>query len=597
MRSKNLRPVSTWCLTLVTSLVLISGFSLSRSGVSVTHAADDPSPSPSSSATPDLEKERLQRAADLAKLKQDKAEADQKTAEAKKGELEAMFPKPSTSPLEGKTTVEGAVIESQMISYVSLAKAANRILTAIYKDVPADGTLAIYNEQDVNLMLSYQVAKSQVNQLIDNGYCGLLTYSATNGICPTPTPTPCPSPGPNADEFAQPAPALAALSIPQSFLGAFVDMTGLLRTNVDIKGQTFTIDEAPLAAEIFRCARGERALFEKVGNLSSIDCNDFKIKGAKFYYPFVFAPDVNSDQPSPILARLETTHNLNGNALQLISAIESDSKQIEDTEAAIKALGNAIDEKLPQAYLDAMTATGIAIRANCPRLSANVQEIMNNPDNQADTMIALVEKALKDCPRMGPDKKALLLGLQKTVGDAAVDLEQAGITLEAAKNKKKNLKNHLEKLLKTKLKLKLTCCATDDELKDAATAAVAQLKGINAQFDNLVAALTQTQAGGLNPLTNYIRTERLSSALKTGEATKSLWLVVKVINAGGNNRIKTNLLVDIFRGGNRLSHSGGVIAEYHLFSSDGTSIRSGTVSDYTNYINAQKVNKITGSAR
>ncbi|HEX8137939.1 MAG TPA: hypothetical protein VF544_10145 [Pyrinomonadaceae bacterium] len=104
--------------------------------------------------------------------------------------------------------------------------------------------------------------------------------------------------------------------------------------------------------------------------------------------------------------------------------------------------------------------------------------------------------------------------------------------------------------------------------------------------------MVQPQAGGINPLTNYIRTERLLSALCPD---KSYWLVLKVINAGGNNRIKTNLLLDIFRGGNRLSHSGGVIVQYHLFNSNGLSLASGTVSEYTNYIKADKVPALTGS--
>jgi len=197
---------------------------------------------------------------------------------------------------------------------------------------------------------------------------------------------------------------------------------------------------------------------------------------------------------------------------------------------------------------------------------------------------------------MGADKVAQLLGMQKTIGDIVAELARANKAEEKTKNTEKDLKTDLKAQL-DKLKLKRRSSGVAADIKDDATAAVAQLKGLHAQFDNLVTALTQPQAGGLNPLTNYIRTERLNSALKTCDQNKSFWLVVQVINAGGNNRIKTNLLVDVFRGGNRISHSGGVIAQYHLFASDGTSIRSGTVSDYTNYINAEKINQITGSTR
>ncbi len=47
----------------------------------------------------------------------------------------------------------------------------------------------------------------------------------------------------------------AGFQIAKSFLGAFVDLTALLRTNVDIKGQSFDIDEVPLVSEVFRAAR------------------------------------------------------------------------------------------------------------------------------------------------------------------------------------------------------------------------------------------------------------------------------------------------------------------------------------------------------
>jgi hypothetical protein len=112
-----------WSLILIGLLFLAFGLSVSQSRVWVVSAQSTP--------TPDEEKERLQREADLATLKKTKAEADQTVAEVRRAEIEAMLPKPTSSPLEGKTTVEGAVMESQMISYVSLARDADRIVAAI----------------------------------------------------------------------------------------------------------------------------------------------------------------------------------------------------------------------------------------------------------------------------------------------------------------------------------------------------------------------------------------------------------------------------------------------------------------------------------
>jgi hypothetical protein len=98
----------------------------------------------------------------------------------------------------------------------------------------------------------------------------------------------------------------------------------------------------------------------------------------------------------------------------------------------------------------------------------------------------------------------------------------------------------------------------------------------------------------LNPLTSYIKAETMLSALKGAEGndTDFYWLQLKVLKAGGNNRIKTNLLVDIFTGGNRVSHSGGTIVEYILFDRNGKSVVSDIITDYSGYVKANKVKQL-----
>jgi hypothetical protein len=575
--------VTTLIMMGVAILTLAIGFSFNPTTTAVVLAQAEPSPSP----TPDEEKDRLQREADLATLKKTKAVADKDAAEARKAELEARFPKPTTSPLEGKTTVEGAVIESQMISYISLSRAADRIVDAIKDDVKGNN-VAIYNERDIDLILSYRVATSQIKELVDHGYCEILTGAATNNLCPKSPPV------------VVHAPALTpVLPIAQSFLGAFIDMTALLRTNVEVKGQAFVIDEAPLVAEIFRSAKG-RAPFSTVSKPTAIATPTAtptpKLSGDLFY-PYVFPPNIDDERGSEILKRLEDVHKVRGNALQLIDAIQKDSDQIDKLTAKIKELENAIQDTLPKKSADAVTLAGTLIKANCPRLSADVDAInqgSGSAPSQSEAMISLIARVRKSCPRINPDKLALLFGSSNVLSETAKDLKDATDEQSKATDKLKKQQKKLTDDL-AMLKLSTSPSPTADELKDAATAAIAQLKEINAQFENLVASLIQPQAGGVNPLTNYIRTERLFSALIPDATKTSYWLLLKVINAGGNNRIKTNLLVDIFTGGNRLSHSGGVIVEYHLFSLTGKSIQSGVVSDYTDYIKASKVHEITGS--
>lgn len=549
---------------------------LESAAVILPQEAATPTPSP----TPDQEKERLEREKDLATLRKDKAEADKAAAEARKAEMEAKFPKPTTSPLEGKTTVEGAVIESQMISYVSLGKAADRIIEKIKDNwIETDSSgkaqvlnknLAIYNERDINLMLSYKVANAQID-LIQLGYTKLLTSTSTVTPCSKATAEGMPGKGPET----------LALSAAESFLGAFVDMTALLRTNVEIKGQTFVIDEGPLAAEVLRAAKDEKGI---KGNL---------------YYPYVFPPNLSATDEFKLLAHLEDVHKLRILAEKLLGDLAKTSKDLSDANDKIKQLKESIEKTIPKQMADAIAAAGNIIKANCRKLSADVDGIKNlplDPTNtqplhlQSEAMVKLIEKARVSCRQMDPDKLEQLLGLSDMIVKLGKQLDKANQDLPKANQDEKELECKLRDL-ESKLDLGTITDPTDpDEVKEHADTAVARLKALNAQFDSLVNAMTQADAGGANMLTNYLRIEKLNSALPVAD---SYWLVLKVINAGGNNRIKTNLLVDIFTGGNRVSHSGGVIVQYHLFDSDGISKSSGTISEYAGYVRASKVREMT----
>jgi hypothetical protein len=69
------------------------------------------------------------------------------------------------------------------------------------------------------------------------------------------------------------------------------------------------------------------------------------------------------------------------------------------------------------------------------------------------------------------------------------------------------------------------------------------------------------------------------------------------LKAGGNNRIKTNLVVDIFTGGNRLSHSGGLVVEYILFDRNGIVRASDIFTEYSGYIKSGNINKLKKAAK
>jgi hypothetical protein len=266
------------------------------------------------------------------------------------------------------------------------------------------------------------------------------------------------------------------------------------------------------------------------------------------------------------------------------------SKDLAETNGSIKKLNKSIKTTLPNQTNTAVLASGNIIKANCRVLSADVDQIKAlPPGEQAKAMVNLIERARKTCRRMDADKLEQLLGLSDVLVQLQKDLKQANEDLANAKQDQKDLSDKLAKLV-SMLDLDPISDPTDpDEVKDRADIAAARLKGINTQFDNLIAALIGGESGTPNALTNYIRIERLLSVL----GDQDYWLQLKVINAGGNNRIKTNPIADIFRGGNRVSHSGGLIAQYHLFSASGKSVDSGVVPVYSKYIKATEIPELT----
>jgi hypothetical protein len=547
-------------LILMAAFFIIIGLGSSGS-VLTTILAQDATPTPS--PTPlSPEEQRLADEKKILTLAKDNAELRKAIAEANKAETEAKFPKPSTTPLAGTTTVsDGAVIESQIVAYVSMAKAANSIITGINTHPVNIKNLAIYNERDVNLLLSYRVANNQV-KVIQDSYCGLLAPTETiDPSDPTGQRNFCAKAGGASRPQRELFPLFTAA---QSFLGGFIDLTALLRTNVEIKGQTFDIDEAPLVAEVFRAARRP-----SVGLPNSANLN--------LYYPLVMPPNISLDRPSDILSALQRLRSLRARAGKLLDDLVKTNEEIEKSKTKIKSLSELVNTLPRKEAADKASAVNLFSAYTCAGIAAG-EDILDR-----------IDRAIGGgCPLMPGEKRERLLELRDSIKETRAQLAEANDGLQAEKDNLGKLKTRLNELAgKINPAFNTASGLSFDD-------AVAQLKAVNEQFDKFVNALIAVDAtAGVNPLTNYIRAENLLSVLPRGAG--SYWLQLKVLKAGGNNRIKTNLIVDIFTGGNRLSHSGGVIVEYNLFDDDGRSVASDTITDYTNYIKANKVKSLPSS--
>lgn len=503
-------------------------------GFGATHAlAQTATPTP----TPESEETRR-----LRELKTN-AELRRDIAAAENAEFESKFPKPSTTPLAGTTTInDGAVIEGQMISYLSLAYAANDMV----RQLKSQGikNLAIYNERDIKLLQGYVVITKQID-LLQKEYDKFLKP---------------PQKGSNAK-----AAGAEVFTLANSFLGGFVDLLSFLRTNVDIKGFTFDVDEAALVSEVFRAAKD-------TDGISGLE---------HLYYPAAFHPDIDLDSPSPLLAKLEELRARRELVAQLLGALEDVEKKIEKAKADLKALTEEIAALKAKQTENDNQIQNLRQSYNC-RPPAEIKVKIGELQNENRRLAA---KQAKD----EADLKAIK------------DPDTGNGTLKDLNNERDTLAKKLDDHL------------VDPNHRDEAKA---RLKTLNDQFDKIIDSFLKVDDNtGVNSLTSYLIAENLNEALctpKPGDKSDvkpddktadkgivcsgSYWLQLKVLKAGGNNKIKTNLIWDVFTGGNRTSYSGGVIVQYILYKTTGEAVASDTFTEYTGYIKSGKVKRLGNPA-
>lgn len=481
----------------------------------------------SATATPESE--------EIVRLREQKtrAELEKDIAVAEKAKLEAQFPKPTTSPLAGETKInDGAVIESDMMSYISLADSADTLVKTLKDSKLPIKRLAIYSKPEADLLLNYRVTTNQI-ELVRQQYCKAIrqhprcpanhAFEAINGI--------------NSNRVMEKIGPLGLMSIGGSLLGAFVDMTALLRTNVTVQGHSIDINESSFVSEVFRAIRAPNGLTSRPA----------------LFYPATFPPVIDADTPSEILGRLEAVYELKSYTAGAIQSLDDNLKKVKKTAAKIE------------------------------ELEAAVVSIQGGQQKAQDEMSALVRTQRMYGRRTPFEAQQRIEELRKLQADLSRDLYRTNKDLDEKKLALKNLESQQAELLK-----RLANGFQTADLEDT----VARLKILNERFDQFVAALIKVDAAtGINSLTAFIKAENLKQAL--GDDGDSYWLQLAVVKAGGNNRIKTNLVTDIFTGGNRISHSGGVIVQYNLYDRTGRSVVSDTLTQYSGYVKASKIKKFT----
>ncbi len=83
-----------------------------------------------------------------------------------------------------------------------------------------------------------------------------------------------------------------------------------------------------------------------------------------------------------------------------------------------------------------------------------------------------------------------------------------------------------------------------------------------------------------------LRTEAIVNNMQTRNI---YWIKIKNSKSGGNVRIKSTPLVDLFRSGSSVQFSGGSIAYYYVFDNYGAIKQSGVVKSYVPYTKSSKI--------
>lgn len=224
-------------------------------------------------ATKSDKEKKLEEEIELAKKRTEKAEADKKL-------LEAFLPSAQTKPLEGKVTLDDkAIFESEMLSNRAMTELANKMAGDIKKDLEGYNkkSIVVFSRADVNSVQYYNVITKEITA-VKGRYENLL--SAGNQEL-------------GAASF------LLAPDIASSLLKSTADLLGLFRTDTDVKGLNFTIDEA---AAVSRLAKG--------------------LKGISVYYPTIYPPNLFTPPKSVLMENLGKLLEEKGNAEAVIARCE-----------------------------------------------------------------------------------------------------------------------------------------------------------------------------------------------------------------------------------------------------------------------------------
>jgi hypothetical protein len=327
------------------------------------------------------------------------------------------------------------------------------------------------------------------------------------------------------------APLVGAFEAGTTALSSFVDLLAFFRSDVEIKGKDVTIARRPLVNEVLRALRNSD--------------DELVLLNPAEFPPQLIDPTTHLPFESPTLVKLGELYILKAKADKLISNL----KELAIKEAKVKEMGETSAKN---------TAT----------IAANLEAI-----KPIDKSLAVMKAKLNKLKPNSAKAKAL----QARIAEATEARKK--LTDENAKLTQKNVDIAADVATLT------ARIAILKGLTNGITATVEDLMALNEQFLAFVADFVKVDAStGTNPLTVFVKAENLDKAMEDPE---SYWVEINVDKAGGNNRVRKNLIR--FLTGPKVDHSGGIVIDYTLYDKTGTVIYSDKLSLYRGYLEPKKI--------
>jgi hypothetical protein len=518
---------------------ILPGIFRAAAAAAVLLCASGAAPAQTATPTPTDEELRLQEQKRLLELQRDIEQAKKAIRDAQP--QPAAPPTPSATPLAGDTTLENVKLESEMVAYKAMSTAADRISDELRHrmgqtapNVPRP-TLAIYDAQVIKDWRFYQALfpafEGQVKDIV-NRYTTLMCLNEQiNAELSDEFKKRFCGGGRvplifEADKSVDDKMAAIGPAALQSALGAG---TSLLKSFIDLtalfRSDTKITGHAFTVDESALIAELFGALRNKYGQQINL------------YYPEVFHPRLTR----PAGGGPGESDTITTVGTLFLAKIEADN--------VIDRLGKKRADK------------NRAIKPTLDRLAALNAELGKVKALNAELSNLRAALAAEHDP-------AIRGRIAKEIAEvrATRDRLEAQSVLEAAvaagKAEIKDVQAEIEKI--------------DENVKS--------LTELNKRFQTFADDFIKVDASGVNALALFVRAEDIQKVMK---GDHSYWLEIKSVSAGGNNRVRKNLLRHFT--GAKLDHSGGVIIEYALYNKEGGVVTADKLSIYEGYVEPKRI--------